>query len=94
MSRNAPSPVALPFLMTELALASWETIFHRTMMMAQGTCTQAEYARMVTEKVAAAQYSAIALAKPWTSIEPAAVLAPWHRRASINARRLRRKKVG
>jgi hypothetical protein len=87
---TAPS-YAVPFMMADLAFASWETILRRAALMAQGTCTQTEYARMVSEKVAAAQLSALALAKPWISVEPAAVLAPWHRRATVNARRLRRR---
>jgi hypothetical protein len=39
--------------MLELTLASWETICRRTMMMARGACSPAEYARMVEEKVIA-----------------------------------------
>src|SRR5580693_2304799 len=43
----------LPAMMTELTLSSWETIFHRSLLMAQGTCSVAEYQRMVMEKAAA-----------------------------------------
>ena len=54
MRKQSPtSPFALPMMMTHLTFASWETIFHRTMMMAQGTCSAAEYQRMGMEKAAA-----------------------------------------
>jgi|ERR1019366_1939521 hypothetical protein len=55
------SPFALPMMMARLAAASLETIFHRTTMMAKGTCTPAEYRRMVAEKATAAQHSMMAL---------------------------------
>jgi hypothetical protein len=86
-----PAPFAIPLMMTELTFASWETIMRRSVMMAQGTCSWAEYSRMVGEKLAAAQASALELSKPWSMAQPAAVLSPWHRRATVNARRLRRK---
>src|SRR5439155_21205297 len=41
---------ALPLIMTEMIVASWETIARRTLMIAQNTCTSAEYKRMVIEK--------------------------------------------
>jgi hypothetical protein len=46
--------------MVQLTAASWETIFHRTAMMAQGTCSAAEYQRMVLEKLAAMQAASLA----------------------------------
>ena len=79
---------SLPLLMAELAMASWETIARRTAMIARGTCTPAEYQRMVAEKAAALQQSAIAV---MTGRGKKAMLAPWHKRATANARRLRRK---
>ncbi|WP_158932616.1 hypothetical protein [Acidisphaera sp. S103] len=78
----------LPAMMTQLTLASWETIYRRSLMMAQGTCSAAEYQRMVVEKVAAMQASALALL---TGRGNAAVLAPYLVRSRANARRLRRK---
>ena len=78
----------LPSMMVELAMASWETIARRTAMIARGTCSPAEYQRMLMEKAAALQQSAIAV---MTGRGKKAVLAPWHRRATANARRLRRK---
>ena len=77
-----------PLMMAELAMASWETIARRTAMIARGTITAAEYQRMVVEKAAALQRSAIAV---MTGRGKKAALAPWHKRATANARRLRRK---
>ena len=74
--------------MAELAIASWETIARRTAMIARGTCTPAEYQRMLIEKAAALQQSAIAV---MTGRGEKAALAPWHKRATTNARRLRQK---
>ena len=78
----------LPAMMTQLTLASWETLFHRGMMMAQGTCSAAEYQRMVMEKAVAMQASTVAL---MTGRGHAAALAPYLVRSRANARRLRRK---
>jgi hypothetical protein len=44
-----------PPLMTELMLASWETLARRTLLMVQNKCSPAEYRRMVREKMAAAE---------------------------------------
>lgn len=78
---------AVPVMMTQLMLASWETIYHRSLMMAQGTCSPLEYQRMVTEKVAAVQAASLALLAGGGN---AAMLAPYFNRARANARRLRR----
>jgi hypothetical protein len=75
-------------MMARLTAASWETIFHRSMMMAQGTCSAVEYQRMATEKAAAAQGAMVAL---MTGRSPASVMAPYVTRARANAKRLRRK---
>jgi hypothetical protein len=79
---------ALPLIVTELMIASWETIVRRSLMMVQGTCSPAEYQRMVTEKAAAMQLSASAVLYGRGKI---AALAPWHKRATANAKRLRAK---
>lgn len=79
---------SLPAMMTQLTLSSWETIYRRSLMMAQGTCSAAEYQRMVTEKAAAMQASTLAL---MTGRGHAAAVAPYLVRSSANARRLRRK---
>ncbi|WP_264713378.1 hypothetical protein [Limobrevibacterium gyesilva] len=74
--------------MTQLTAASWETIVHRSALMARGKCTPAEYRRMVIEKAAAAQAASVALL---TGRRESAVLAPFLKRARANAKRLRRK---
>jgi hypothetical protein len=79
---------SLPMMMTELATASWETIARRSTMIARGALSAAEYQRMVLEKAAALQESALAM---MTGRGKKAALAPWHKRATANARRLRRK---
>jgi hypothetical protein len=75
-------------MMTELAMASWETIARRTAMIARGTLSPTEYRRMFMEKAAALQQSALAV---MTGRGKKAALSPWHKRATANARRLRRK---
>ncbi len=80
------SLLTLPIMLTRLGMASWETIMHRTVLMATGACSAAEYQRMTLEKVAAAQASMLALAQGKTH---AAVLAPYVSRSRANARRLR-----
>jgi hypothetical protein len=89
MKRTSRRPRLLSLMMAELAIASWETIARRTAMIAGGVCTPAEYQRMVMEKTAALQQSAMAVL---TARGQKAALAPWHKRATANARRLRRKR--
>lgn len=79
---------ALPLMLSELAIASAETIVHRTAMIAAGRCSPHEYHRMVAEKVSATQQTAIAAMVPGVAV--AALLAPWHKAARSNSRRLRR----
>lgn len=88
--RKAASPLVLPLMLGEMALASLETIARRSRMMAQGRCPAAEYRRMVVEKADAAQASLAALVRP-ASARPRRVLSPWHRRVTANAKRLRKK---
>jgi len=78
-------------MLAELALASWETIHRRTLMMARGACSPAEYSRMISEKAAAAVRTAATVARAKKTPKLATLLAPWHQRATANARRLRRK---
>jgi hypothetical protein len=80
--------LAFPLMMARLSAASWETILHRTMLMAQGSCTAAEYQRMVAEKIGAAEMAAVAL---MTGRGQKAALAPFVRAARANAKRLRRR---
>ena len=77
---------ATAFSMMDLTFASWETIFHRTVLMASGTCSAAEYHSMVSEKMAASQASIRAL---MTGGNGVAVIAPYLKAASANAKRLR-----
>ena len=85
---RSTSPFALPMMMARLTAASLETIFHRTTMMAKGTCSPAECQRMVAEKATAAQRSMAAL---MTGKSLTAALAPYSSRARANAKRLRKK---
>jgi hypothetical protein len=80
------APFALPIMWSELAIASWETVWHRTALMASGECTPAEYERMVAEKMKALYLSSMALA---AGKDAEAVLRPFHKRATANAKRLR-----
>ncbi len=84
--KSSLSPFDLPIMMTELAMASWETIWHRTTLMATGACSQAEYGRMVNEKMRAMQQSSFAL---MAGKDTEAVLRPFHKHATANAKRLR-----
>ena len=81
------SPFALPVMWTELAIASWETVWHRTALMASGECSIAEYERMVSEKMRAMHQAGVALA---TGKQAEDVLRPFHRGATANAKRLRK----
>ncbi|MGH7102753.1 MAG: hypothetical protein ACREFJ_10195 [Acetobacteraceae bacterium] len=88
--RKFHSPLSATMMATELAWASWLTITRRTLMMAAGTCTPAEYRRMVREKTAAAVETGRLLSSP-KRISAGAVLKPWHSRATRNAKRLHRR---
>jgi hypothetical protein len=79
---------ALPGMLTSLGIASAQTIALRTAMIAAGTCSPAEYRRMVREKAAAALQSSIRAAS-WPPVSATALLAPWHSKATANAKRLR-----
>ena len=76
-------------MMARLTASSFETIFHRTTMMAKGTCSPAEYQRMVVEKATAAQKSMVAM---MTGKSLTSALAPYSSRARANAKRLRSRK--
>jgi hypothetical protein len=83
---------ALPLMaLTNLTLASWETIAHRTMLMAGNKCSPAEYQRMVSEKAQAAMLSGFKLFSSGGRASMTSLLAPWLSRATANAKRLRRK---
>ena len=82
------SPYAFPMTMALLTAASWETVIRRSLLMAQGACTPAEYWRMGEEKAAAMRS---AMAAIMTGRSQAAVLAPFITRARANPKRLRQK---
>ncbi len=82
---------SLPLMLTELTLASWETIARRTFMMATNACSPAEYRKMFEEKSTAAKLSGAMLARTGGTASVASLLAPWHSRATHNAKRLRNK---
>jgi len=87
--RRRGSALAFPAMMTELSCASYEVIARRTLMMVTGTCSSAEYWRVVHEKTAAAT-STLRLVTNGGPASAASLLAPWHSRATANAKRLRR----
>jgi hypothetical protein len=87
LPQNPFSPFALPLMMAELTAASWETVWHRTTLMMSGACSPAEYTRMMTEKMSAIQMSSAAV---MAGEGPEAILHPFHKRATANARRLRK----
>ncbi len=90
--RARPTPILpvmtpiLPVMMAELALASAQTIAHRATMAATGQCSQAEYSKMVLEKMTAMQQMALAAMVP--GVTALALLTPWHRAATRNSKRL------
>ncbi len=85
---SAPlNPFKLPMMMAELTVASFETIWHRSALMMSGECTLGEYQRMVSEKMHATHLATAALI---SGDSPEAVLSPFHKRATANARRLRK----
>jgi hypothetical protein len=85
--KSLTAAYTVPLMMTELAAASFETVWHRTALMMTGACTPREYERMITEKMHALHLSTAA-AVTGESLE--AVLRPFHTRATANARRLRK----
>ena len=88
--RKRRATLPAPLMMAELAWASWETITRRTLMMAQRTCSVAEYRRMVREKAVATTETGRLLSSS-RHVSTEALLKPWHGRATANAKRLRRK---
>jgi hypothetical protein len=93
-ARKRRKAVSLPMMMTDLMMASWETIARRTLLVAQNKCSPAEYHRMVREKALAAATSGLRLISSGGRASMASVLAPWHSRAVANAKRLRKSRLG
>jgi hypothetical protein len=57
--------------MARLMAASWKTVLRRSLLMARGACSAAEYQRMTAEKIAAVQTAT----RAFQSHDPA---NPWH----------------
>jgi hypothetical protein len=87
MSTQRANPFALPMMIAELTAASFETIWHRTALMMSGQCTLTEYERMMSEKMQATHLATAAL---MNGDSAEAVLRPFHKRATANAKRLRK----
>jgi muramoyltetrapeptide carboxypeptidase LdcA involved in peptidoglycan recycling len=80
---------ASPLMVAGLAMASWETIFRRTWLMATGACSFLEYEAMLSEKMAASVEAVMAFMGGQGTH---AILAPYLDRAEANAIRLRAKR--
>lgn len=79
-------------VVADLMLLSGEIVARRAWMMAAGTCSAAEYRRMVSEKMSAAYRTSVVLATKRGKASAAAALAPWHRGVVANAQRLRKRR--
>jgi hypothetical protein len=90
-TRKRRQRLSLP-VMSDLMLASWETITRRSFLIVQNDCSPAEYRRMLNEKAEAAARSAARLISGGRRATMTSLLAPWHSRAIANAKRLRKKK--
>ena len=91
MKARRPRRTSLPAMMAELMVASWETVTRRALLIAENKCSPTEYKRMFDEKAEAAAIAGFILMSRGGRVTPALILAPWHRRAVANARRLRKK---
>jgi hypothetical protein len=89
--RKQRQGLSLAVMMSDLMLASWETITRRSFLILQNDCSSAEYRRMANEKAEAAARSAARLVSGGGRATMTSLLAPWHARAIANARRLRKK---
>ncbi len=88
-SSKSSTATFLPWMMTDLMLSSWETLARRTLLMAQNTCSPAEYQRMITEKTQAATETSLKLLTG--DYSAASLMSPWLKRSKANATRLRKK---
>ena len=89
--RKSRKAASVPMMMANMAVASWETILQRSMLIAQNACSQEEYVRMVQEKAEATMESSMKLLWSGGMAPMASLIAPFHRRATANAKRLRKK---
>lgn len=86
LTNTAFPPFDAPWLLIRLTTASWETIFHRAVLMASGTCSAAEYRRMIAEKMDACHSASVAMMRGQGG---AAAITPYLNAATANAKRLR-----
>jgi hypothetical protein len=90
-TRKRRQGLSLAVMMSDLMMASWETITRRSLLIMQNDCSPAEYRRMVDEKAEAAARSTARLVSGNGRATMTSLLVPWHSRAIANARRLRKK---
>ena len=86
------SAASLPWMMTDLALTSWETITRRSLLMAQNRCSPLEYHRMLTEKAMAVMETGFRLASAGGNAPLTSLLTPWLKRSKANSKRLRKRR--
>jgi hypothetical protein len=79
--RKRRKKLPVPVMMTELMLASWETIVRWTLLIIQNDCSPGEYRRMVNEKSEAAARSASRFVSNAGRASLASPVSPWHARA-------------
>lgn len=89
--RKRSTALAFPLMAAQVGMASFEVIARRTMMMATGACSPAEYRKMVAEKKATAASSAATLLRTGGRASAKSLLAPWHKGVTANVKRLRKK---
>jgi hypothetical protein len=77
-------------MMSNLTLASWETVTRRMLLISQNKCSPAEYQRMVSEKAEAAMATGLTLMSSFGQASMASLMAPWLRATTANAKRLRK----
>src|ERR1035437_2174154 len=91
MTIQKSEAVSLPSMLSDLALASWETAARRMLLISQNRCSQDEYQRMFSEKAAAAMSSGLTLMSSFGQLSMTSFMAPWLNLAKANAERLREK---
>jgi hypothetical protein len=82
--------VSLPLAMTDLTLASWETVTRRMLLISLNQCSQAEYLRMFSEKAEAVMATGSILMSSLGQASLASLLAPWLSQTTANVKRLRK----
>jgi hypothetical protein len=90
-TRKRRQQLSFAVMMSDLMLASWETITRRSLLIIRNDCSPTEYRRMINEKAAAAEKSLTRLVSGKGGATMTSLLTPWHSRAVANAKRLRKK---